>query len=65
MQNKVCQQKIPFGSTDDIKQKTVVSDLLRKTRTEWWQHYQNGEGQDDASTNLRNHTKRRASLGRT
>jgi len=30
-----------------LSKEAVVSDLLRKTRTEWWQHYQNGEGQDD------------------
>lgn len=48
-----------------LSKEAVVSDLLGKTRTEWWRHYQNGEGQDDASTNLRKHTKSRVSLGRT
>jgi len=25
-------------------QEAVVSDLLRKTKTEWWQHYRNCGG---------------------
>jgi len=37
IQNKLCLQAFSFGGSNDILKEAVVSDLLKKTETEWWQ----------------------------
>jgi len=42
MQYKNFQQAFPFGGINNrILNEAVVSDLLRKPKTEWSQHYHN------------------------
>jgi hypothetical protein len=62
MQNKVCLQAFSFGGSNDILKEAVVSDFLRNTKIEWWQHYRKCERSDDASTNLPSQNYLRACL---